>query len=173
MKYIFLLLLFYSVVHLGYQWPDSFEMERKGKKSAKFTDKINKTSECNNLFHHSLPLSILYIPSEPDMQPKLWITKNVHQRGGLRNGCGLWVFTPLLTLCLQVFFSEQKNTLHYNFPRLCRILPLLSVCHFYIVDIDLGTFLPFFHLVFALMYTHFSKKIFKTTVMKLNIIAYS
>lgn len=47
MKYIFLLLLFYSVLHLGYQGPDSFEMEREEKKRAKFTDKISKTSECN------------------------------------------------------------------------------------------------------------------------------
>lgn len=47
------------------------------------------------------------------------------------------------------------------------------VCHPSILDTDLGTLLPFFHLVFPLMCTHFSRKILKTVMMKFNILAYS
>lgn len=41
-------------------------MEREGKGGVKTIDEINKTSEYNKYVHHSLLLSKLYIPREPN-----------------------------------------------------------------------------------------------------------
>ena len=87
MKYVFLLLLFYSVLHLSYQWPDSFEMEREGKKRTKLTDKISKTSECNKSVpsqfatkHTVYPKWTWYAAEVVDQQeraPKRWCEEGV------------------------------------------------------------------------------------------------
>lgn len=139
-------------------------MEREGKRSAKFTDKINKTSTHNK-----------YVPSrfatKHTVYPKgIWYATEFVSRertrqvvwgrgaGLLPEPCGLWVFTPLLTLSARVFFSEQQNTLRCNFVRLCRGSLYHQFCQVSILDTDLGTSWPFFRLVFPWMHTDFSKR---------------